>query len=255
MHWSGDLGEWDLYDADLKELSMLIGHKFSDTTLLRTALRDPGYAINPASMTKLVNFERLEFVGDRVLSLVVAEMLFERFPDDHEGALATRHSALVCKANLIRIAESIRLMDFMVLMRGEMGRDIPGIMADGCEAVIGAVYRDAGLKPAEALVRRLWAPLLDEVEVPAKEPKITLQAWAQGQGKGIPVYETISCTGTNHAPVHSVQITVKGMKPLIGTGQSKKLAQQDAASKMLLVIEEMASKASKGKSPSSSRSS
>lgn len=221
--------------ADHRPLSEALGHDFGSSPTLRQALTHPS-ATPATNRGRATPYERLEFLGDRVLGLVVAAMLLERFPDEKEGDLAQRHAALVRRETLARVALSTGLDRHLVLSKGEAdagGRRNPAILADACEAVIGALFLDAGFEPAQTCVRRLWTPLMEESASPPKDAKTALQEWAQGLGRPLPVYSTVAAEGPAHGPLFSVMVRVEGESPVTATGPSKRLAEQAAARTLL----------------------
>jgi ribonuclease-3 len=206
--------------------------------LLRQALIHPSTAA-PDDGAGLSS-ERQEFLGDRVLGLVVAELLFHRFPDEAEGHLARRHAVLVSRRSLARVADGIGLARHIVLSPGEDGtggRERPALLADICEAVIAALYLDGGLEPAAAFIRRHWRPLMDEDAVPPKDVKTALQEWAQGRGLALPRYREVARAGPAHAPSFTVEVTVAGHPPATGSGPSKRAAEGAAAAALLARLE------------------
>jgi ribonuclease-3 len=222
--------------ADLSALAGLLGHRFAEPWRLALALTHPsmvGLGTTPAT----ASYERLEFLGDRVLGLVIAEWLLERHPDEAEGAIARRHTALVRADALVQVAEGLDLGRYLRLAPGEEsggGRRKPAILADACEAVIGALYLDGGLEPARAFVRGAWAPLLEEDgRRPPDDPKTALQQWALGRGKPLPAYATLGRSGPDHAPVFDVQVSVAGEPAAVGSGGSKREAEKNAATALL----------------------
>lgn len=221
--------------ARLQELARRLGHRFADPGLLTQALTHPS-VVHGRAPRKATPYERLEFLGDRVLGLVVADMLFHRFPHEPEGALARRHAALVRRETLARVAHDIDLPAHLVLSRGEEdagGRGNPGLLADACEAVIGALFADAGFQVAQVFVRTMWTPLMDEAQAPPKDAKTALQEWAQGRGKKLPAYVTVGMEGPPHEPVFSVSVEVEGVETVTAQGPSKRAAEQTAAAQML----------------------
>ena len=167
---------------------------------------------------------------------MVAETLYERFPDEEEGALAPRLAALVRRGALARVALDIGLGGHVVMAQGEEeagGRDNPGILADTCEAVIAALYLDGGMEPAERFIRRHWLALMEEDSAPPKDSKTELQEWAQGRGLALPAYTETGREGPAHAPVFSVQVSLEGIDPAAATGPSKRAAEQAAAAALL----------------------
>ena len=222
-------------DGPIHELCRRLGHDFAQADLLTQALTHPSVAQGRAPR-RLTPYERLEFLGDRVLGLVVADMLFHRFPSEAEGALARRHAALVRRETLAIVAAQIGLPHCLILAKGEEdagGRSNPTVLADACEAVIGAVYADAGFDKAALFVRELWTPLMDAALAPPKDAKTALQEWAQGRGKPLPVYAIVGKDGPPHDPTFVVSVTVEGVEPVCGTGTSKRMAEQAAAQALL----------------------
>lgn len=212
-----------------------LGHAFARPELLASALTHPSI-MQGRQPRRSTPYERLEFLGDRVLGLAVAEMLFQRFPEEPEGWLARRHAALVCRETLARVATSIGLAAHLQISKGEEdagGRANPGTLADACEAVIGALFADGGFAVGTAFVRRFWAPLMEESLAPPKDSKTALQEWAQGLGKPLPVYRTMGMEGPPHEPIFLVSVEVEGVEPVGGQGPSKRTAEQAAATAML----------------------
>ncbi|HVI88048.1 MAG TPA: ribonuclease III [Dongiaceae bacterium] len=223
---------------DLAALSAAIGHHFADLSLLRTAITHPSALTRNSGrrgprQTGDYDNQRLEFLGDRVLGLVVAEMLFRTFPHENEGALAKRLAALVRQDGLSRVAKSIELGKYLVMSRGEIesgGRDNPASQADACEAVIGAIYLDAGLDPARDFIMRMWSPMMNREVKPPQDAKTALQEWAQAGGLPLPNYDVLESSGPPHDPVFTVSVTVEGHAPTSASGRSKRAAEQAAAS-------------------------
>jgi ribonuclease-3 len=178
----------------------------------------------------------LEFLGDRVLGLIVAEMLLETFPDEDEGMIARRHAALVRAEALTRVARDVGLGGALRL-KGE--RPNPAILADACEAVIGALYLDGGLDAASRFVRQAWQELLAETPAPPKDAKTELQEWAQGRALPLPSYREIGREGPAHAPVFTVEVDVTGLPPIRAQGASKRTAEQRAAEQMLVKVKDV----------------
>lgn len=216
-------------------MSLALQHSFRQPELLEEALTHPSLG-RGRSGSRRGGYERLEFLGDRVLGLVVAEMLFERYPDEAEGELARRHAALVRREALARVAGEIGLGEHLMLSRGEEdsgGRSNPATLADACEAVIGALYADGGLDAAARFIRGRWPALMEEALTPPKDAKTALQEWAQGRGKPLPGYVTRGVRGPAHDPIFEVEVAVEGLEPVIGRGGSKRAAEQAAAAAMM----------------------
>ncbi|WP_096702109.1 ribonuclease III [Magnetospirillum sp. 15-1] len=217
------------------DLQVVLGHVFGRPELLTQALTHPSMQQGRRSKTS-DPYERLEFLGDRVLGLVVAEMLFNRFPAEAEGALARRHAALVRREAVARVANEIGLGRHLVLAKGEDdagGRGNPGILADACEAVIGALYADAGFAMAATFVRSRWESLMEEALAPPKDAKTGLQEWAQGRGKPLPAYRVLGQEGPPHEPIFLIEVSVEGVGSAVGRGASKRVAEQAAAGALL----------------------
>ncbi len=227
-----------LTDQEKTRFSEILGHQFSDDQILFRALTHSSHA-NLIALQGGSN-ERLEFLGDRVLGLVVADMLLQKFPVEEEGDIAKRHTALVRQEALVRVAESIGLGEYIAMSRGEEetgGRKNASILSDCCEAVIAALYIDGGLVAARNFIETHWKPLLEEDLVPPKDPKTALQEWTQANNLPLPIYNEISRQGPDHQPVFEIEARVKNMTPVTASGASKREAEQKAAEVLLEVIE------------------
>lgn len=217
------------------ELEAILAYRFADSVHLRTALTHASLSPKLARAGKDTN-ERMEFLGDRVLSLVIADLIYHRFPDEDEGRLARRFAALVSGETLAQVAAGLDLGRFLTLSQGEEGsggRENPALLANACEAVIAAIYLDGGLEPARAFILAHWTSLVDQLVEPPKDNKTTLQEWAQGRGLPLPIYEEVSCDGPAHAPRFTIRVTVQGEEPVEAMGRSKREAQQEAAGKLI----------------------
>ena len=216
----------------IKELEALLGYTFQDGSLLTEALIHSSARSENGGRDN----ERLEFLGDRVLGLSIAALLFARFPQAREVELARHFNALVCKTSCAEIARRLQLGSHLIMAASEArsgGRKKEVILADACEALLGAILVDGGTVAAEAAVDRLWAPLVGTAEAPAPDAKTALQEFAQSQKCGLPEYREIDRSGADHAPSFTVEVSVKGFKPAQGTGPSLKKAQQAAAEALL----------------------
>ncbi len=219
----------------LEALSQSLGYRFRKIQLLEEALTHPS-VLAGQGRNESFGYERLEFLGDRVLGLAVAAMLYRTFPHEAEGALARRHTALVRREALARVALVLGLDRVIELSKGEKdsgGNLNPTILADACEAILGAIYADGGKNEAERLVVKHWTPLMSEDLKPPKDAKSALQEWAQGQGKPLPAYQVIKQEGPSHDPRFWVSVTVEGCSAATGEGSSKRSAEQTAAQKFL----------------------
>jgi ribonuclease-3 len=220
--------------ADLVAIAGRLGHDFTDFELLREALTHP--SAHMAGRTRGPNYQRLEFLGDRVLALVVAELLIETFPADNEGALSRRLTELVRAETCAEVAAELGLGEAVVLGDGEAasgGRSKVAILGDVAEAVIGAIFRDGGFAPARAFVRRTWGPHMLRPRRDLRDAKTTLQEWVQGRGQPTPSYRMVERRGLDHEPEFVVLVEVPGFGTAEGAGRSKRAAEQAAAAAML----------------------
>ena len=216
-------------------VAKILDYEFADPALLRRALLH-----RSAAPTGDPGYERLEFLGDRVLALVVTDMLMAAFPKEKEGALARRLAGLVRRETLADAARGLGLGPFIRLSRSEEdsgGRNNEMILADVCEAIIGALYHDGGLEAARRFVQRHWADRLAAAIEPPKDAKTALQEWAQGRGLPLPEYRIVSRSGPDHAPAFVVAVEVEGHAPDQGAGPSKRLAEQAAATSLFQRID------------------
>jgi ribonuclease-3 len=201
------------------------GHKFKDEDLITRALTH-------ASAGGTDNNEQLEFLGDRVLGFLVAELLIRQFPKENEGALALKLNALVRMETCARVAEAAGIDAALILAPSEDragGRRKSAILGDACEAVIAALYLDGGIEAARKFVGKYWQPLMAEVTGDLRDPKNALQEWAQGRKLGTPSYRVAKREGPDHAPRFTVEVSVKGHEPASGEGASLRAAEQAAA--------------------------
>ena len=218
--------------GDPSQLEQALGHAFGDKDLLNRALTHAS-AIDGAASGK--SYQRLEFLGDRVLGLVVADMLVERFPDAPEGELSRRLSRLVNRETCAEIADRMQLARYLRVGGGQKGRSpvTPGVLADACEAVIAAVYRDGGLAAARRTVERYWLPEIESMGATPHDAKTALQEWAHQRGAGTPSYREVSRSGPDHAPEFEIEVSVEKIAPERGRGRSKREAEQEAAAAVL----------------------
>lgn len=181
---------------------------------------------------KSAPYERLEFLGDRVLGLIIADMLYHTFDKEKEGELARRFTGLVREETLAQIAVQLNLGDMMITKEHEL-RTNRSVLSDVCEAVLGALYLDSGLEAVRSFMEPIWTPLLHMDKKAPKDAKSALQEWAQQHGHKLPVYTLIDKTGEEHAPKFIMQVDVEGLGQAIGEGTNKKTAEQTAASNLL----------------------
>ncbi|HEY0275655.1 MAG TPA: ribonuclease III [Paenirhodobacter sp.] len=221
--------------ADITAFMDRLGHRFTRPELLLRALTHSSIG----SMTRPDN-QRLEFLGDRVLGLTMAEALFSADRAASEGQLAPRFNALVRKETCADVARQIGLGDVLKLGRSEMmsgGRRKEALLGDGMEAVIAAVYVDAGFDAARALVLRLWGERVAHVENDARDAKTALQEWAQARGLPPPAYDTVNREGPDHAPVFTIEVRLGSGETERATAGAKRQAEQAAAKSLLQRLE------------------
>ncbi|SMP17691.1 ribonuclease III [Shimia sagamensis] len=220
--------------ADLKALEARLGHTFSRPDLLVRAVTHSSMS----SPTRQDN-QRLEFLGDRVLGLVMSEALLEHDKSAAEGTLAPRFNALVRKEACADVAREIDLGEALKLGRSEMmsgGRRKEALLGDAMEAVLAAVYRDAGFDVAKALILRLWGARVHTVDADARDPKTSLQEWAQARKLPPPKYELVKRSGPDHAPVFTIAAKLENGASAQATDNSKRKAEQAAASALLAQV-------------------
>lgn len=217
----------------LSELERKIGYHFRQRGLLEEALTHP-------SCAKAYSNQRLEFLGDTVLGLMVAQLLFRLFPAEKEGDLAKRHAALVCGESLAVYAKEHELAPHLLLADGEAmagGRDNPANIEDMVEALFGAVYLDGGMVAVEQAFLPYWERQADKVKAPPKDPKTALQEWAQARGKTLPVYRLAQSEGPAHAPVFTIEVAIEDGTVFSATAGTKRLAEREAARLLLEHLE------------------
>ncbi|MGE5146336.1 MAG: ribonuclease III [Candidatus Eiseniibacteriota bacterium] len=221
---------------DRNALEDRIGYHFADKTLLERAVTH----ISAASGGARVNsYQRLEFLGDHVLGLVISDMLFRAFPRANEGELSRRLADLVRKETCAEVARAIDIGPALSLGSSEShagGRLRTTILADACEALVGAVYIDGGYAAAESFVERFWKERMLKPLRPLRDPKTMLQEWAQARGLPTPAYRELARTGPHHNPKFRVAVELPDRPPAEGLGTSKRAAEQAAAAEMLSAV-------------------
>jgi ribonuclease-3 len=213
-------------------LSSRLGHAFHDKSLIARALTH-------ASADTVRSNERLEFLGDRVLGLVVADKLHRLYPDDPEGVLALKLNALVRREACAAAAERAGLADHVVLAASEAasgGRRKSAILAGVCEAVIAALYLDGGYDVARGFIERYWDEAFAKLGADMRDAKTALQEWAQAR-RDAPVYKLVGRQGPDHAPRFVVEVTIKSEGSATGEGNSKREAEQAAARTLLARVD------------------
>ncbi len=214
-----------------------LDHRFQDPALLARALTHRSHV--KGRKGGLDSNERLEFVGDRVLGLVIAEWLIERFPHDREGGLGRRLARLVDRDTLAAVARGIGLGAALSIPPSEEAagvRERDSVLADACEALIGALYLDGGLEAARHFVRRHWAERVERMAEAPRDPKTALQEWAQARGLPLPAYRTVATEGPSHKPRFTVAVSL-GHSAAEAEGSTKREAEKRAAALLLAQLE------------------
>lgn len=206
------------------ELEARLGHVFAQPDLLDLALTHVG-----RTQSRIASYQRLEFLGDRVLGIIVADMLYRAFPDAEEGELSRRLADLVRRETCAAVALDWGVEPHIRLGVGERKALKRAILGDICESIIGAVFLDGGFEAAQAVVTEAFAPRMLAPSRPLRDPKTTLQEWAQGRGLPAPVYREIARSGPHHAPEFTVAVLVEGHAEAQAKGPSKRVAEQSAA--------------------------
>jgi ribonuclease-3 len=205
-----------------------LGHEVKDSTLFQRALTHPSFGKE--------NYQRLEFLGDRVLGLVMAEWLIERFQKEPEGTLSHRFTTLVSRAFCAEVGLEIGLPDYMRMGPQAWQEGVArseNVLGDVTEALIAALYLDGGFEAAKKFIRRYWETLVDQQKKAPRHPKSLLIEWAEGRGRKPPTYEVIDRSGPDHAPRFTVRVSVRGAGEAIGVGSTKQEAETAAAAELL----------------------
>jgi ribonuclease-3 len=209
-----------------KKLEKQIGYKFKNKNILNQALTH-------SSFSSKNNNERLEFLGDRVLGLIIAKNMYLKYPKEAEGDLAKRHTSLVCKDALLKISDKLNLSYYTQYNTKNKSKfqTNHAIFADTIEALLGAIYLDSNLKNCEKFILKFWD--LEEFATPQMDAKSTLQEWAQSKKYGLPKYTLTAQEGTEHSPIFHIQVSVNNFDPIQGSGLNKKEAEKNAAENFL----------------------
>jgi ribonuclease-3 len=228
------LGKAAAARAAIAAIEARIGHKFTDASLLTTAITH--VSALKSTRKRGDSYQRLEFLGDRVLGLVVSDMLYRTFPKADEGELSKRLADLVRKESCADVAKALGLVDDIKL--GQVGASASArlrksVLGDICEAVIGAIFLDGGYAAAAQFVERNWTERMRKLRRPLRDPKTVLQEWAQSKRLPTPVYREIERTGPHHDPQFRVAVDLPGLESAEGVGGNKRAAEKDAASVMI----------------------
>ncbi len=211
----------------MDELQNILKYKFNNSELLHKAVTHG--SVNPNILS---NYERLEFLGDRVLGVAVASLLYRLFPNEPEGNLSQRFVGLVCKETVADVALKLKLDEFMDVAIDDLRKN-ENVLCDVCEAVIGAIYIDAGVDAAINFVDEHWRELIDKNVAPPKDAKTKLQEFSHQFGFGTPQYQVVGREGSEHEPVFEVEVSLGNDKTAIGRGRNKKTAEFAAAKALL----------------------
>jgi ribonuclease-3 len=223
---------------DRTALEERIGYSFADKALLERALTHIS-ALSGGPQNRVSSYQRLEFLGDHVLGLVISDMLYRAYPKANEGELSRRLADLVRKETCAEVAKAMDLGPALKLGNSEShagGRLRTTILADVCEALVGAVYLDGGYAAADTLVSLFWKERMLKPLRPLRDPKTMLQEWAQARGLPTPAYKEVARTGPHHDPEFKVTVTLPSRPPAEGMGSSKRAAEQAAAAAMLTKV-------------------
>ena len=218
-------------EKNLKEFEKIIYYNFKKIKLLEKALTHKSYDNNN-------NNEKLEFLGDRVLGLVISQKLLEKYPEEKEGIIDKKFANLVNKKTCAQIAKKINLKKYILLgsSHKKLERSTDKIIGDCLEAIVGAMYLDNGLKSSEKFILNFWEEYLLKSTVTQIDSKTKLQEFSLKKFKKLPKYIFFKKTGPQHRPVFKTEVQIPDSKKIIGTGSSKKNAQQNAAFKLLKIL-------------------
>ena len=218
----------------IEDIEKKLKIKFKDRNLLIQSLTHKSY-------DKIINNEKLEFLGDRVLGFVIAKQLLELYPNENEGILDKKLAALVNKKKCYEVCKFLQL-NRVIKTNTSTKSDITiedKIISDTCEAIIGAIFLDQGIEVAEKIILYLWSTDLKNSITTTIDAKTRLQEYSLKKFKLLPTYELLESKGPHHKPIFKIQVKIKNSKPEIGIGSSKKIAEQNAASKLMAKIDKL----------------
>ncbi len=218
-------------NRSLKELENLLKYNFKNIRLLESALTHKSFNTNK-------NNEKLEFLGDRVLGLIIAKILLDKYPDEKEGIIDKKFANLVNKRTCVNIAKKLNLKKFLYLgaSHKNLERSADKIVADCLEAIVGAVYLDGGLKQSEKFILNLWEKFILDSVITMIDSKTKLQEYSLKKYKKLPKYTFFKKTGPQHKPIFKTEVEIPLSKKIVGEGTSKKNAQQNAAAKLIKIL-------------------
>ncbi|MHA1558723.1 MAG: ribonuclease III [Alphaproteobacteria bacterium] len=211
----------------VRGLEEKINYTFTNRALLREALTH-------SSVKEGKNFERLEFLGDRVLGLIIADLVYKAFVHEKEGHLSRRFAALVSRQICEKVARSINLDQYLLFCNiDEKNFFLTSVLSDAMEALIGALFLDGGFYASYEFVKKHWGTILCAALKPPKDPKSVLQEWVQKKGLNVPTYYVVDKTGPEHLPFFEIKLVVEGYEEVYGQGHSKRQAEQNTAKKFI----------------------
>lgn len=216
---------------DIKNLSKFTDYVFKNEKLLQQALTHSSFSSN-----KHKNYERLEFLGDRVLGMTIAHLLYNVFPDDREGELSPRFNRLVCAETVANMARTLHLDEYIIAKDNDIARST-NVLCDVCEALIGAIYIDSDIDTAIGFVEKHWKPLFNENLTAKKDFKTSLQEKLHKLKQPFPLYEVVEKTGEEHNPHFVIKVKCDDGRFALGEGHNKKEAEQHAAEMLLKILE------------------
>ena len=219
---------------DFSKLMKTIGYRFKNLNLLKIALTHSSFSLD----AKKINFERLEFLGDRVLGLIISEEIFRKFGKETEGELAKRFSFLVCKKTLIKIASNVKIDNYILISPDVGTSSLKSITANSLEALIAAIFLDSDFAITRKIVINMWKEFLKKNSLPPTDPKSKLQEWSLKNKKKLPIYEIISKSGPDHSPTFTVKVILDKNYHSLAKGKSKQDAEIKAANNLLKKIRE-----------------
>ena len=213
---------------DINKLQKSLKIKFKDKSLLIKALTHK-------SANQEINNEKLEFLGDRVIGLVLSKKLFDLYPNENEGVLDKRFARLVNRKTCCEVAWSIGVQDYIIIAdsKKKISNKDEKILSDCCEALIGSIYIDRGYDFAKDFILRIWKKNIDKSDITILDPKTKLQEYSLKRYKKLPLYRLIGSSGPKHKPIYKISVIIKESKKFIGAGASKQEAEQNGAAKLL----------------------
>ena len=213
------------------EIEDVLGYRFSDKALLETALTH-----SSAAGAHIYSNERLEFLGDRVLGIVIADILYNRFEDEDEGSLARRFAGLTSRDAIAEVAGNLEIEKFVEMSPADDATSERGrlsLLADTVEAILGAMFLDGGLDCAASFIKSHWEKMVDANINPPKDAKTELQEWTQAKGLGLPEYKIVEQSGPDHAPIFKIEVKIPNYEKHSGSGSSRRSAEMEAAKAFL----------------------